>query len=68
MVTNTLITKERAMPLYEVDFTYTEPVFGQIELNADEETVNEEAIQHIRMSYPEAEDIEITSSRVIDDE
>lgn len=51
---------------YEVDFSYTEPVFGTIELNADEESVREEALTHIRMSYPEAEDIEIQDVRIID--
>lgn len=54
------------MPLFEVDFTFTEPGYGTVELTADTETVNEEALRHIRMSYPEAEDIEITHTRIIE--
>lgn len=54
------------MSMYEIDFTFTEPSWGTIDLAADEETVREEALAHIRMSYPEAEDIEITEVRKID--
>ena len=54
------------MSLYEIDFTFTEPGYGTIELTAEAEEVEEEALKHIQMSYPEAEDIEIIETRILD--
>lgn len=55
------------MTKYEVEFSYAVPEWGDITLEADtQEEAEDEAINHVNMSYPEAIDIEITGVKALD--
>lgn len=54
------------MATYEVEFTYLVPEWGTVELEADNhEDAKEEALKHIEMSYPEANDVEILEIKAV---
>lgn len=46
---------------YRVDYSYSVPYWGDIELDTDSVAeAEEEALRHIEMMFPEAIDIELT--------
>lgn len=52
--------------MYEIEFEYLVPEWGTIEIDdpsITREEVEEYAVDHIEMSYPEAQDIKILSIR-----
>lgn len=50
------------MTKYLIDFTYTTPMWGDVELDAaDKEDAKTQAIKHVGIMYPEANDIEVTN-------
>jgi hypothetical protein len=53
---------------YEVDFSYVEPRWGQVEINADDaDTAEADALDYIKKFYPEALDIKIDAVKEIKD-
>lgn len=55
------------MTLYQVDFTYNEPSWGNVEITADSEAeALELSLDSIKTLYPEAQDIEVTGTKAID--
>ncbi len=53
---------------YEVDFSYVEPRFGQVETDADaKENAEADALDYIKQFYPEAMDIKIEAVREVKD-
>lgn len=54
------------MNKYEVDFSYVEPVFRSLEVDAkDADEAEFFAIEEIKQTYPEAQDIEIEMVKLI---
>lgn len=50
--------------MFDVEFTYKLPEWGNVELDADDaEHAERLADKYIRESFPDAQDIEITSVR-----
>ena len=56
------------MSEYEIDFSYVEPRFGNFWITADDPDEAENlALQNIRQTYPEAEDIKIEMVKKVHD-